>query len=438
MKLFCNNKKCRDSGLKYTNGLSNKMLQSAIINTNGKNKITYNNSKTNTINAIILSGDYNSNRKLLLSLCYRVYIQYFEPLSILYPNIVNMLNQIILDLSDTEYKNVFQAWGVPPVTEPLKTAEIIKKTYYVVSNNIKENVSYFIFKNMTMYDTFLPTFSYRFDVSDPSNKFNELSFSPEKDYIPYKHIERIGDPGIDVSACVIITFPFDISYTKLYIYNSALEKNSINRIHSYTIGGYTLEYIPIYNDAVSIKSISKCKNNNNIPYTEIPLFVQPYIPKKYDIPYIETNPTVCLTQSSLLSINPYNGLSIIIYDISNINKSLFYTLNFYGVSLGGVYYINVPKIYQLAFLNKNQTDNFVYTPLDPTKSTTAEVIGTDNDGTYNFYYGTIKLEVKGSFQAISIYTLRYGYLGGYKKIVYTDKCADILTTFSNKPNIIRF
>lgn len=430
-------KKCREGGLQYTNGISSKMLQASIIKTNGK-KISYNNSKTNNINQIILSMDYNSNKNLLLTLCYRVYMKYFEPLSTLYPNIITLLNKIILDLTPDEYNKIFETKPLPEVVEPLKTAEIIKKTYYVVCINAKPETSYFIFKNMIPDDTFLPTFSYRFDVSDPSNKFNELSFSPEKDYIPYKHIERIGDPGIDVSACVIITFPFDISYTKLYVYNSALEKNAINRLHSYTFGGYTLEYIPIYNDAVSIKSISKCKNNNNIPYTEIPLFVQPYIPKQYNIPYVETNPTVCLTQSSLLSVNPYNGLSIIIYDISNINKSLFYTLNFYGVSLGGVYYINVPKIYQLAFLNKNQTDNFVYTPLDPTKSTTAEVIGTDNDGTYNFYYGTIKLEVKGSFQEISIYTLRYGYLGGYKKIVYTNKCADILNTFSVKPNILRF
>ena len=62
-------------------------------------------------------------------MCYRVYIRYFEPLSILYPNIVNVLNQIILDLTDEEYKKVFEVKALPVIIEPLKTAEIIQKTY---------------------------------------------------------------------------------------------------------------------------------------------------------------------------------------------------------------------------------------------------------------------------------------------------------------------
>lgn len=433
MKLFCNNKKCRDSGLKYTNSVSNKMLQSAIINTNGKNKITYNNSKTNTINATILSGDYNSNRKLLLSLCYRVYITYFEPLSILYPNIVNMLNQIILDLSDTEYKNVFQTWGVPTVIEPLKTAEIIKKTYYVVCSNIKENVSYFIFKNMTMYDTFLPTFSYKFDVSDVSNRNNVLSFSQEQNYIEYKHIERIGEPGIDVNACVILTFPFDLSYNKLYVYNKSLVSNEVNKLYAYKIGGYTLDSITVILNTVASKMITKCKGDNNVL-----LAIQPFIPKNYEIPNRdEFTPIRCLTQSSIFTISPYNGLNIYIYDINNKNLSLFYSTDFYGLSNGGVYYIHVPKSSQLAFLNKDQSNNFIYSG-DPNKKTTEEIIGTDYDGIYDFYYGTVKIEIKGSFQDISLYTLRYGYLGGYKRFVYTDKCVDVINSFSATPNLIRF
>jgi hypothetical protein len=117
--------------------------------------------------------------------------------------------------------------------------------------------------------------------------------------------------------------------------------------------------------------------------------------------------------------------------------SLFYSTDFYGLSNGGVYYIHVPKSYQLAFLNKDQSNNFVYSG-DANKKTTEEIIGTENDGTYDFYYGTVKIEIKGSFQDISLYTLRYGYLGGYKRFVYTDKCVDVINSFSATPNLIRF
>ena len=51
---------------------------------------------------------------------------------------------------------------------------------------------------------------------------------------------------------------------------------------------------------------------------------------------------------------------------------------------------------------------------------------------------TVKIEIKGSFQDISLYTLMYGYLGGYKRFVYTDKCVEVINSFSATPNLIRF
>jgi hypothetical protein len=426
-------KKCRESGLQYTNGLSTKMIQSSIINTNGKNKGTYNNSKTNTINASILSGDYNTNKKLLLTLCYRTYIKYFEPLSILYPSIVDVLNQIIINLTDAEYNKVFETKKLPTPIVPLKTAEIIKKTYYVVTNNIKENVSYFIFKNMTMQDTFLPTYSYKFDVSDTTNRNTILSFSHERDYNEYSHIQRIGIPGVDTSACVILTFPFDLTNNTLYIYNKALTSNVINKLYAYKIGGYTQENITIILNTVSAKIISRCKGNEDVL-----LAIQPFIPKDYVIPNRdEFTPIKCLTQSSIFTVNPYNGLNIHVYDIKDKTSSLFYNSSFYGLSIGGEYYIHVPKAYQVAFLNKNQTNNFMYSG-DSNKKITGEVLGTENDGIYDFYYGTIKITINGSFQDMSLYTLMYGYLGGYKRFVYTDKCADVVNSFGTKPDLIRF
>ena len=426
-------KKCLDSGLHYTNGISTKLLQSQMINTTGKNKITYNNSNTNTINAIIISADIYKNKQLLFKLCHRVYFNYFEPLSILYPSLLDMLNSILLSLTDAEYEKIFQIKKLAPIIEPLKTAEIIKNTYYVVCNNVKENYSYFIFKNFTIYDVFLPTYSYKFDVSHPSNRDNILSFSQEQDYVEYTYIKRIGEPGVDVDACVILTFPFDISRSKMYIYNRALSANVINKLYSYKIGGYTLEYISIAINTVASKIISKCKGNSDVL-----LAIQPFIPKDYDIPRRdEFTPIKCLKQSSIFSVTPYNGLNIVIIDISNKKTSIFYNTAFYGLSNGGEYYIFVPKTYQLAFLNKDQTTNFSYIG-DDDKKTTETVIGTDKDGTYDFYYGTIKITINGLFQNMSVYTLNFGYLGGYERFVYTDKCLDTIANFSSEPELIRF
>ena len=102
-------------------------------------------------------------------------------------------------------------------------------------------------------------------------------------------------------------------------------------------------------------------------------------------------------------------------------------------------------MYQLAFLNIDQSSNFVYSGEDK-KKIQDYVIGTESEnGLYNFYYGTIKIEIKGSFSPISIYTLQYGYLSGYKRIVYygteTPNYAEyikIVENFSQKPKLINY
>jgi hypothetical protein len=76
-------------------------------------------------------------------------------------------------------------------------------------------------------------------------------------------------------------------------------------------------------------------------------------------------------------------------------------------------------LYQVAFLNKNQETNFKYSGLESRKNTDI-VDGTEADGTYDFYYGTIKIEILGSFRPISMYTLKYGYLDAKSRIVYDD------------------
>ena len=96
---------------------------------------------------------------------------------------------------------------------------------------------------------------------------------------------------------------------------------------------------------------------------------------------------------------------------------LYYTNFKFALNIG-TYYLFVPPIYKLAFLNANQTSNFMY---EGSNSTTHNVLGTDADGTYNFYSNTIKITIKNSFQPISIYTLNYGYLDAKNKIIFSNE-----------------
>ena len=51
------------------------------------------------------------------------------------------------------------------------------------------------------------------------------------------------------------------------------------------------------------------------------------------------------------------------------------------------------------------------------------VTGTNNDGTYDFYYGDITVNVTDNFDTLSVYCYYHGYMGGLNRLKYTDVCA---------------
>lgn len=98
-------------------------------------------------------------------------------------------------------------------------------------------------------------------------------------------------------------------------------------------------------------------------------------------------------------------------------------------------------MYELAFLNKNQETNFSVTRVEGKEFTSNERIidqlgDTEINGTYNFYYGYVKITVNGSFNPISMYTFRYGYIGGFKRLIYDEKCERLVTNFKTNINDI--
>jgi hypothetical protein len=411
MKLSCNKKQCDEGITKKHNGVSTKMMQSAMIKTNGKRRVGYNNSNTDNINTIILAADYARNKSLLLCFKYVVYMRYFEPLAIKQPTLMIMLNYILDNLSLDEYNSVYGI--VEPIITEVIPDIIIKKTYYVVTRQMTtktertELIKYFIFKNYSVEDTFIPTYSYVFNVEHPSNEGMDLSFSPKMDLNEYKYVTKVGTPGT-YGATVMVTLPQDISYNKLFIYNN----NDPVGPFKYRYGGFTLNFLNILLDSVADKQNTiKCSKT---PYSTI----SPVTPRIYTTDIVSENKTVPMEQTSILTGITFNGVHLFMYELNNKQSSLFYTSQLYGFNIG-VYYLYVPRLYQVAFLNKNQENNFKYSGQESRKNTDI-VNETEADGTYDFYYGTIKIEILGSFQPISMYTLKYGYLDAKSRLVFDD------------------
>jgi hypothetical protein len=123
----------------------------------------------------------------------------------------------------------------------------------------------------------------------------------------------------------------------------------------------------------------------------------------------------------LTAIN-YDGLHLYIQDIYDRTPVLYYTNFTFGLNIG-TYYLFVPPIYTLAFLNKNQTNNFSYVGKNINTKFIDNVIGTgvDTDGIYDFYSGTIIITITGSFQPISMYTKQFGYLDAKNIMVFSDQ-----------------
>jgi hypothetical protein len=425
MKLSC---ACK-SITKQQNNVSSKMLQAQMIKTNGRYKYKYSNSNTDTIHKIIISGDYDKNRLLLLSLTYEVYLRYYQPLSTQY-KLGNLLTTIISSLTPEELAKLYCI--EPDITKPIPVVPYAKgKTYYVMTksystindiinaNNIKNNstdttsstVSYFIFKNYISTDTFMPNYQYRFDLSDSTNTGTMLAFSFNKGEIPLSSpiVDCSGTPG--QPGCVVsLIIPSDTNYDSIYPFNSE-EKNLYKK---YNLSGFTVGSFFIELSAYSKPITELCSRVISLPITEPNIYI-------YNDIYYEL---LKLTPSSMIYVYDYKGPRLSMRDIKSKEIVKGVSDRKFGMYKGRTYYIYVPKIYALAILNTTQTSNISYTG-DSNKKQIADVLGTEADDRYEFYYGTIAITVNGPFQPMSLYTLNYGYIHAYRVLVYSETCADV-------------
>jgi len=422
MSNICNKKSqvCLKTIYSYpSNQLSTKRLQASMIRNH--TKTTYNNSRLKTVYNLMLGQDYVINRNLLFQYKYSLYTRYITDLirgnitQQMKQDLLHMVQVLVASLTPTEYYFVFQLTPPPPYVIP---DVIVDSTYtfYVVQRNMPKR-SYFIFKNLSANFLLEPLSFYTFDVSDPSNLNTKLSFSQEKyTGIPYRGIEYISTPGTP-GAKVILSLYRDIDSLQFYIYNA---KEPINLLQYNW--GYSVEQILIHLDNSVIESISNFLFLNSRQYSN-------------------------------LSIYEYNGPKYSIND--SLNPIVFLEFNQYSYNLTyGTYYFEIPKTYSATLLNKGYEDSVSFVG-DSDKKLTGSIYGTSlstkemttlQEGSYDFYYGRVRLSVYKPFSvSLSMYSYSFGFMGGTKLVRFVDRLDTLDTIVSlpylntiKKGDIIRF
>lgn len=86
----------------------------------------------------------------------------------------------------------------------------------------------------------------------------------------------------------------------------------------------------------------------------------------------------------------------------------------YGLYKGVYFIFNIPRKYPITLLNRGKES---LVTLESITKTTLQGFGPD-DTPYLFYYGILKMTVHGNFGFMTLYTLYYDYMGGYKKFSY--------------------
>ena len=368
------------------NGVSRKMLLSKMIQIG--RSINYANSETATYYKIILSLDSVVNKNLLLRLKYKLYMRYFNQLiSCGKPNlhdIIKMKEDIIANLTPEEYNIVFEI--NTDVIEEIVINTIITQTFYIT---VDVNKKFFLIKNYNG-EYIRPFSSYEFNLEHPSNLNTKFCLSQSQNGVPVNGLVYKGIPGTS-GANLIFTVPNNVVYS-VSVFNSLIQ--FVADAYSWGYGQPLLPILEInknlYKKTSVVSLLAEQKTSLSVYYNSALRF------------FIQT-------------------IDVKFFTISSVNYNyLFYY---------GTYYIQVSKIYSLALLNRGQEYSIRYSG-DINKSSTSDIIGTTNDGTYNFYYDTIVISIYDAFTPISIYSQLYGYMGGIDIIIF-----DPLAASSAKPEI---
>jgi hypothetical protein len=331
-----------------------------------------------TIYNILLGLDYEQNRELLLQYKYTLYTCYLSKLLEQVTQdvslaLMNMLEFLLSTLTQEEYKRVYEI--VDPIQE---LPEMIDSgyTFYVMRRRLTNDTSsYFILKNILRDFTFLPSHTYTFDLSHPSNRGSCLSFSEDYSKLPYRGIEYMGTPGTPGSKFVLSIYP--LTHT-LYTFDKESEDPYAS--------GYSTPMIRVHENKFPLQDRGQVKKYKIRQYSNIAV-------------YEDRGPRFSINDSVrpvvLRETNPF-----------------YYEITY------GTYYLDIPKTYACTLLNKGYEDYITFEgDEDKCIKDTVEGLflapGPPKEVEYSFYYGKVTMTVKKPFPIpMSLYSYSFGYMCG--------------------------
>jgi hypothetical protein len=89
----------------------------------------------------------------------------------------------------------------------------------------------------------------------------------------------------------------------------------------------------------------------------------------------------------------------------------------YGLNIGTYTITNVPENHPVAILNAGKTDDITYSG-DESKKQTKIVNGTQ----YDFYHGTVTVQVSANFDKVSLWCFHHGSMNGEDLLVFSETC----------------
>ena len=174
--------------------------------------------------------------------------------------------------------------------------------------------------------------------------------------------------------------------------------------------------------------LTKIENDPDVPLTRFNI-QRTYRGGNTKWPYYGANSNITGNQFNPNTVNPNtlnivpttqsistlecikNSLLNVIYDYLTQNHK--YTFNGdtvqdpnkqYGLYDGSYIFVNIPKEHPIALLNNGITNKITYIGNDTNKKFQKEIRGTTRDGSYDFYYGNITVNIYSDFGTIDLYS----------------------------------
>ena len=395
------------------NNESAKMIRARMVRS--RKSISYNNSTSLRIHEDIRMKNINTNKSLLLELGKSVYDRYYyrvynsATLTYSEKNDLSLMYQTIFsELSETEEK----ALGIYQETqeeiderENQRILALIDNPEYIYYCKVTSvgTIGTMIIQNFRNRNILVPGKKYIFDVQDYSNFGYQLSFSSERfSHIDVNGITFVGTPGY-ADAYIIYTPPIEITLYSIFVYDKLNQT-----AQSYSIFGQ------IYSRFV-------------IDTTYATL-----VTGRTSTLFIEDPAMICLEPITELRLIGLNGPKFLLEspetDLTGI-YSRFRLNRRYGMYFGRYIIQTLDPTNPFTIMNKDK-ENLIQIQGEVSKQSIhyltgigSDEFGNSMDGSYNFYYGNIFIDVLGDFGNVAFYSYKYGFNFMDSLFIFSDKCS---------------